>query len=123
MRSALMIGVIFSAFVWSNTGPVRADIMESDTAVTQNKDAAQKPGVPNAPVNEQVSADDKIILETIQKFLAADQDISLDGEKITVTVFNGFVTLKGAVEDLDEKMAIEHKAQAVEHVRHVDDQL
>ncbi len=125
MRSSLIIGVIFLAFVWPNIvkSVMAADPMGRDAPVVQNKDAAQKPGVSNAPVNEQVGADDKAILETIQKFLVADQDISLAAEKITVTVFNGFVTLKGTVKDQHEKTAIEHKAQAVEHVRHVDDRL
>ena len=125
MKSALIIGVILLAFfVWSNVGrSVKADPMGNDTAVTQNKDATQRLGISPAPGINHVSADDKVILESIQKFLATDKDISLATENIVVTVFNGFVTLKGAVKDKDEKAAIEHKVQGIEHVRHVDNQL
>ncbi len=114
----IVLAAIVLVFAWlSVVKPAKGHFFGANSwAMGGHKDAATQ-------LNEQESVDDRAISQKIRQAIVDDKDLSLNADNIKITTFNGYVTLKGTVKDQQEKNSIEHKALAVEHVRHVNNQL
>ncbi len=125
MRNIFLVwGIILLVFLCVKfTEPVKADTLPGSSTVIGVDDITNRPGDTAIAANQPVGVDDHAITDAIHKAIVNDKNLSLAAEKIDIASFNGYVTLKGVVKDQKEKETIEHKAQAIDQVRHVDNKL
>lgn len=74
------------------------------------------------PMDQGGSEADRTITQNVRKMLT-DSNLSSDAKNVKVITANGVVTLRGPVENADEKAAVERIASSVPGVTSVDNQL
>jgi osmotically-inducible protein OsmY len=75
------------------------------------------------PQDQSESASDRTISQKVRQAIMADDSLSASGKNIKIITFNGKVTLKGFVENANEKQQIVRKASQVSGVLKVNDQI
>jgi len=73
--------------------------------------------------DQPLSGPDLNITQQIRRAIVADDSLSMDADNVKIITQGGIVTLRGPVRNETEKQAIEAKAQAVNGVTRVDNQL
>lgn len=75
------------------------------------------------PMNASESPEDQKMILNLREALATDQTLSLDAKRIQIMALNGVITLRGTVSTEKEKNEIAKKANALQGVKSVDNQL
>ena len=75
------------------------------------------------PLDQGNNDRDLRITQEIRKAVTDDPELSFDARNVKIITVDSIVTLRGPVEDDDEKAAIAEKAQRVAGVARVDNQL
>lgn len=77
----------------------------------------------NSEVSQAQMEMDKEITAALKKVLSENPNVSFQGKGIKIITIRGVVTLKGGVNNHDEKKLIEKLAQGITNVKLVDNQL
>jgi osmotically-inducible protein OsmY len=75
------------------------------------------------PANQSENEQDRTITQNIRRAIIADDDLSMNAKNIKIITIEGVVTLRGVVENNQEKDWIEKKAKSINGVKSVDNQL
>lgn len=97
----------------------RAMAEEEARAREQQSATPVAPPLPPASDAETPSAADLALEQSVSAALMNDATLSEDAKKITATVKDGVVTLKGTVASEDERKSVETAVRAVQNVRDV----
>jgi len=80
-------------------------------------------GTTLTPGDQSESAADRTLTQRIRQAVVADRSLSTTAKNIKIITVNGVVTLRGPVKTVQEKSAIEAKAQQIAGADKVDNQL
>lgn len=75
------------------------------------------------PDKQSENEKDRIITQNIRRAIIADDELSMNGKNIKIITIGGTVTLRGIVENNQERDSIEKKALTVSGVQNIDNQL
>jgi osmotically-inducible protein OsmY len=75
------------------------------------------------PIDQKNDQADINLTASIRKTLVADRDLSMNAKNVKIITRDGSVTLRGLVDNEDEKARILEQATRIAGVRNVDDQL
>lgn len=75
------------------------------------------------PGDQAENAVDRTITQQIRQVVVKEDDLSSDGKNVKIITVDGVVTLRGPVQNAQEKVLIAAAARRVEGVKRVDDQL
>lgn len=75
------------------------------------------------PMVQSESDADRAVTQTVRKLIMEDRTISVNGKNVKVVTVNGVVTLRGPVDNEQERVAIEKKVAVVKGVNKVDNKL
>ena len=75
------------------------------------------------PMDQSNTKEDIDVTATIRKALMDDGSLSTNARNVKIITRDGVVTLRGPVENAQEKVAIARTAQSVAGVRRIDNQL
>lgn len=75
------------------------------------------------PENQSENDADRSITKNIRKVIVADDALSQDAKNIKIITIDGVVTLRGPVNSSQEKNIIARKANAINGVKRVENQL
>lgn len=75
------------------------------------------------PSNQFENQADRSITQNIRRAIIADDDLSMNAKNIKIITRNGMVTLRGVVENNQERNWIEKKVRAINGVQDIDNQL
>lgn len=80
-------------------------------------------GVTVTPMDQGNSPDDLRITQAIRKAVMADDALSVNAQNVKIITRNGVVTLRGPVQNVQERASIEAKATSEAGVTRVDNQI
>ncbi len=72
------------------------------------------------PGNQSENEADRTITQKIRQALTEDDTLSTNAKNIKIITINGVVTLRGPVNNDNEKQAIDKKAKSIQGVKRVD---
>lgn len=75
------------------------------------------------PADQSENKNDRVITQNIRRALISDDDLSMNAKNVKIMTINGIVTLRGVVDNNQEKSWIERKAKSTSGVKSVDNQL
>jgi osmotically-inducible protein OsmY len=75
------------------------------------------------PTDQAENEADRGVTQRVRQSIVEDDSLSLTARNVKIVTVNGVVTLRGPVENSQEKSTIESKAQLVAGVTRVDNQL
>lgn len=103
----------------------RSEFAETETEEVENtgRNARDSDSNRMTPINQSENAADRTITLQIRQALIADNNLSTDAKNVKIITINGVVTLRGVVNNNQEKNWIERKANSVNGVRNIDNQL
>lgn len=87
------------------------------------KNVRDRDSVTKTPMNQSETQSDRAITQKIRQAIMSDKALSTNAKNIKIITVNGVVTLRGPVANSQEKEAIEKKANDVQGVDKVDNQL
>ena len=76
-----------------------------------------------SPVDQSASTEDLNITQAIRQKIVAHKNLSMSAKNVKVITRNGIVILRGAVNNPDEKNAIEQLVHEVQGVQKIDNQI
>lgn len=80
-------------------------------------------GETKTPLDQSNNSKDTKITQEIRQAITSDKSMSVKAQNVRIITNDGVVTLRGAVEDNDERTTIADKARSVDGVARVDNQL
>lgn len=106
----------------------QSDKMNTDTKnqnSMQNSDMQDRPTMKNEVTSENQSSKDRDlnITKKIRKSLMADETLSTSAKNIKVITIDGMVTLRGEVDNDQERYKIEQKVKSISGVTQLSNQL
>lgn len=102
--------------------PYNSSSQEQDYDNT-GKNVRDRDAAARTPMNQSESETDRTITQRIRQAIVADRALSSDAKNIKIITERGVVTLRGPVVSSQEKDAIARKANDVQGVVRVDNQI
>ena len=87
------------------------------------RNVRDRSGVTLTPGDQSESETDRTLTQEIRKAVVADDSLSTMAKNIKIITIDGVVTLRGPVQNLQEKANIETKAQRIAGLDKIDNQL
>ncbi|RIK75753.1 MAG: hyperosmotically inducible protein [Planctomycetota bacterium] len=87
------------------------------------RNARDREGATVTPFDQGENETDRQITQEIRQAITGDDTMSANARNVKVVTSNGVVTLRGPVEDTEEKAAVERKAKSVDGVARVNSHL
>jgi len=120
MKPTVLVVAVLAAIGCNRTESNSDQMTASDNTARNERD--REPGA-LTPTDQAENATDRTITQQIRQEVMKGDDISTDGKNVKIITLDGVVTLRGPVQNAQEKQQIVQAAQHVDGVKRVDNQL